>query len=236
MSSQLRTNDREWAFLLGAQNKIAGKYSADVPGTANRFSSRKDFIRKYFDFRMNGRRLPVLLYISPEQSVFEDGNRAVKQTEMTPVYTASFIHSFYTMMQYESRNPVRITVGFFGYSGRSDLEKGIASFRKGTMPDAMRYFEKAIVSEGGNITYRRIAALAYAAAGMNGRAMEQLKAAETLAGDEENAGIYSAAVDNIASDKNGAVFIAADYFRNMYPDDFCANMYAALGNQVNIRN
>lgn len=152
--AELRTNDREWQFLLEARRGWDKSCKAIYPWHDS--LSHRDLLKKYFPYADSGDLSGagcVLLYRSPVEQVFTGAadkweapfvgveRDIVKTGYSVPVTTTSFVHRFHTDWRAEaggncpvseSTAPVKIEIGFYRMP-ESIRERIRAGLRRATL-------------------------------------------------------------------------------------------------------
>lgn len=190
LNGELRTNDRELAFLMEAQRGWEPGRLVVHP-KLSREDSRTALLAKYFPLMDNcaagsGQRL--LKYVSPEEVIFTDpAPRPLAQKPLLPGTegeawrSVSFRHAFYTVLnappgpsgarRLETTRPVPLTLGFFEpeYSGRDKAylasAAGACAFRYGDHAGAGLKFTEAVKEDPSCLNCKYFLALSKAALG-----------------------------------------------------------------------
>ena len=206
LNAELRTNDRELAFLMEAQSGWEpGCLAIYTP--AGRDDARAALLAKYFpvmDACAGGPGQCLLKYVSPEPVIFDRPAPPLAQkpllagTEGEAWRSASFKHSFYTILQspggagapyrLEKAGPLPLTLGFFrpDHAGRDKAflasAAGACAFSAGNHAEAGRRFAEAAREDPSCLNCGYFLALSEAALGRRREAAAGLERTEKAAG------------------------------------------------------
>ncbi|MCX5792345.1 MAG: hypothetical protein NTY45_09060 [Elusimicrobia bacterium] len=134
LNGELRTNDRELAFLMEAQRAWPAGCRV-LLSQPDRLDTRRPLLEKYFpavSAPPAGREKCLMAYVSPEPRIFT--GRKAPYPDLAPSAawrSITFNHAFYTAFSgsgEETTEPVPLTVGFFR------LESGSGRTSRGVQP------------------------------------------------------------------------------------------------------
>ena len=198
-NGELRTNDRELAFLAEAQRAWPPDRLVVFP-RGNRTNSRFELIAKYFPPMPDcagGTTGKLLKYVSPEPAVFSYNTAffstdALDQAPLiagpgaSPWRTTSFKHAFYTGLfrsadpMEETREPKQLTIGFFNIEDRGrdkallDVLSGVCALDSGDYSGAAGKFQLAAADDRTCLNCKYFLAIARAALGEKAAAEAEL--------------------------------------------------------------
>ena len=183
-NGELRTNDRELAFLAAAKRDWPPGCLAVYPGL-NPAGSRAGLLSRYFPVLSRPGEAAgncLLKYVSAEYSIFSGA--APRPIDQQPLRAgpgawreASFAHAFYTVTAGsgfalgETTAPVPLTIGFYRLAeagrDRAYLESaaGLRAFSAGALAKANRKFKKAVRADPSCLNCKYYLALSEAALG-----------------------------------------------------------------------
>ena len=200
LNRALRTNDREFAFLMEARRDWPTGSLAVHP-KLSRMNARADLIAKYFPGMDNcagrpGQRL--LKYASPEPLIFTDPEPPPLPQKPLLAGTGgeawravSFKHSFYTILtrpsgdagpyRLETADPVPLTIGFFRLTGSGrdkaflDSAAGACAFKYRNYAEASSRFKDAAREDPSCLNCKYFLAVSEAALGRRRAAEDALR-------------------------------------------------------------
>lgn len=204
LNQELRTNDRELAFLAEARRDWPAGCLAVYP-KYSRKSTRADFLAKYFPALPERGPLAgacLLKYVSPEPLIFTDPEPAgLAQPPLgagaaEPWRKVTFHHAFYTAFRAagpgggnrtETAAPLQVTAGFFKLGAAPDdrafllAAEGARAFSACDREAAVLILRDAVEADPSRLNARYLLAAAETATGGRKEAGAALKALEKAA-------------------------------------------------------
>jgi len=203
LNGELRTNDRELAFLAEARRDWEPGCLAVYP-KLDGADARAALIAKYFPVMPNcaaGRGRCLLKYVSPDPVIFAGAEPAPLAREPLAAgpdsgawRALSFRHSFYTILtrssgtagpyRLETADPVTLTIGFFRLedSGRDKAfaasAAGACAFSAGDQAGAALEFKEAVRADPSCLSCKYLSAVSEAALGRGRAASDGVKEIE----------------------------------------------------------